>query len=245
MTEPWWIYPDRSEEEEILDNLELEGAAHFRNLRELAMVNRWLGGHKVLWRGIDLFLRKLPQEPGPIKIVDVGCGGGDNLIYLAQKLRKAGHIARLIGIDASASAVSFSREVTREFPEIEILHMNVFSEEFARLDADIYTFNLVLHHFKNQDIKNIFKHCNKGAYLLINDLQRNRIAYVLFGLVTFLIGFSRIGRHDGLLSIKKSFSRSDWNLLLANKSITKHRISWSWAFRYLVLIQRALTNGDY
>lgn len=242
MSEPWWIFPQRSKEPEILDDLQLGGEEHAKNLRELNLVNRWLGGHKILIKGLSRVLSSSVQTNQVLHVADLGCGGGDSLMVLANMARKKGIKLKLTGVDVSASAVAFAQKATCAYPEIEIRQMDVFSDEFRQLNADIFTFNLVLHHFDNDSIRRLLKECNKSGAVIVNDLQRNRLAYLLFHLISRLFGFSYIGRHDGLLSIKKSFSRSDWKTMLASTGIKGAEVSWRWAFRYLVLIPMSFTN---
>lgn len=243
MREPWWIFKVRSDKPEILDDPSLSGHDLRDNLKDLARVNRFLGGYSVIGRGLNQLLSK--YEGQELHLVDVGCGGGDNLIYMAKLARKKGWRIKFTGIDLSGPAVKLAREATAGYPEIYILQASVFSDEFKEIRADIYTLNLVLHHFDNQDIITLINNMSERADILVSDLQRNRVAYFLFILFSRLFGFSYVSRHDGLLSVKKSFSRHDWNSLLANSGINAASVTWSWAFRYLVLIQSRLkTNGS-
>lgn len=226
----------RSYEPEILDDMQLHGKNHETNLRELGTVNQWMGGHSILRKGVRAALSRIPNANVPVHIADIGSGGGDSLIALAKMARREGLKLKLTGVDASASAVAYARNQAREYPEIEILEMDVFSKEYQSFHADIYTFNLVMHHFNNEEVIRLITSCSRESQIVINDLQRNRLAYASFQVISRLLRFSFISKHDGLLSIKKSFSRSDWNMLLANTGISEVDISWRWAFRYLVLI---------
>lgn len=240
MPEPFWNFPVRSMQKEILDSGEVEPAMHQRNLRELARVNRYLGGLAILRSGLKALLEQC--ETDQAHIIDVGCGGGDNLIAMAEYARKIGIKCRFTGIDLSETAVAYARDHTIDYPEITIRRMDVFSHEFRNLRADIFTFNLVLHHFEDQSIPLLLADLNSRGSILINDLQRNRLAHFLFPVFSRLFRFSFIGHHDGMLSIRRSFTRNHWQMLLANRGINASVISWRWAFRYLVLIPKQVTN---
>ena len=240
MAEPWWIYPERSDEPEILDDPNLEGNDLQKNLSDLTRVNKLLGGYKILQNGLSVLMQKRSRPI--IYVVDIGCGGGDSLIFMADLARRKGWNMQFTGLDFSPAAVNIARKNTAKYPEIEIRHLNAFSPEVSDVKADIYTLNLVLHHFGNQDIIRLISSLNNRADILINDLQRNRIAYFLFMIFSRIFGFSYISRHDGLLSVRKSFSRNDWKMMLAKTGITEARVTWSWAFRYLVLIKSSINN---
>ena len=243
MVEPWWIFDQRSGEPELLDDPSLVVDNLHENLRDLSRVNRYLGGYSTLLKGL---CKLIPSSSiGKIHLVDIGCGDGDNLVYMAKLARKKGWNIRFTGIDISEAMVKLAKTKTDAFPEIKIEHTSVFSEGFKKIRADIYTLSLVLHHFENQQIITLINSISEKADVLVTDLQRNRLAYLLFILFAQLFRFSFISRHDGLLSVKKSFSRRDWHYLLANSGINGASVTWSWSFRYLVLIQsRSRTNGS-
>lgn len=241
MPEAPWIFPYRADDPEILDDFDLPENDLARNLRELESVNRYLGGHSILETGMARIVKRR-EGTQYLHLVDVGCGGGDSLRFMASLARKHKWPVRFTGIDANKKAVELAREKNRSYPEVKVEQMDVFSPGFRQLQADIFTFNLVLHHFDDQLIKELLSTCHQQGDILINDLQRNRLAFFSFALFSRLMRFSFISRHDGLLSIRKSFSRSELYKLLANTGINGGVISWHWAFRYLVLIP--MRNSD-
>lgn len=228
------IFKNRSKEKEILDDFELQGNDLRQNLMELQRINTYLGGYAIAKEGVSDIIWKKRLNP-PIRIADIGCGGGDTLRELAIWGREKGIDLHLTGIDANENAIAFSRQQSEQFPEINYRQINILSKEFHDLDYDIVTFNLFAHHFEEEEIIAFLQVCkDKGAAVVINDLQRSVIAYSLFRLTSTALNFSPISRHDGLLSIRKAFTREDWINLLKAAGFKKFSIKWRWAFRYLV-----------
>ncbi len=227
-------FKTRSDAPEILDDFELTGNDLRENLRELEKVNTFLGGYSLLTSA----LKPLVQlKNGPFTLVDVGCGGGDSLRAAAKWAKKNQVNFKGIGVDANETAVLFCKEESRAFSNLHYQKMNVFGEGFEALKGDVFMFNLFLHHFTEKDIVRMLKICKaKNAVILINDLHRSKIAYHLFRLASRAFGFSYISRHDGKLSVKKSFTKSDWQRILAKAGIINYNLTWKWAFRYLVLV---------
>ncbi len=227
-------FKTRSAEPEILDDFALEGQDLRQNLRELERVNRHLGGYRIVRDGLCKLL-ELDRDK-PIRLIDVGCGGGDTLRYLYRWSERNTWCLHLCGVDANHKAIAFAREQSQGLP-IHYYVFDVFSGEFTALEADVVSLNLFLHHFKEEEIVLFLKHFHAAnTAILINDLQRSKMAYQLFRLVSRLLGFSHISRHDGKLSVKKSFTRKDWQRMLKKAGITHFSITWKWAFRYLVLV---------
>lgn len=228
------IFKNRSKEKEILDDFELQGNDLSQNLRELQRINTYLGGYSIAKEGINEVILKKGLNSS-IRVADIGCGGGDTLRELAKWGMAKSFDLHLTGIDANENAIAFSRQQSEQFPEIDFRQINILSKEFHDLDYDIVTFNLFAHHFEEEEIIAFLQVCKeKGAAVVINDLQRSVIAYGLFRLTSTALNFSQISRHDGLLSIRKAFTHEDWKKLLEAAGFKEYSIKWRWAFRYLV-----------
>jgi len=65
----------RSDQKELIDDLNCNGEHLMQTLRELKTINRLLGGNHVTTDGIGALLKDSPSKK--ISIIDVGCGGGD------------------------------------------------------------------------------------------------------------------------------------------------------------------------
>jgi ubiquinone/menaquinone biosynthesis C-methylase UbiE len=72
----------RSNQPELMDDLTLAGEELRKNLRELEVINNWLGGHKVVLDALDKLTANYKSQP--VTIADIGCGGGDMLTTIAN-----------------------------------------------------------------------------------------------------------------------------------------------------------------
>ncbi|MFK7904751.1 MAG: hypothetical protein AB8B69_06485, partial [Chitinophagales bacterium] len=75
----------RSHETEQLDNPDLQGTELEETLQNLQVVNYLLGNIRSLSKSILKVLNSKKQDK--YRIIDLGCGGGDALKYLAQICR--------------------------------------------------------------------------------------------------------------------------------------------------------------
>ncbi len=116
--------------------------------------------------------------------------------------------------------------------------LDIFEFEAIQNQFDISLCSLFLHHFNEAQILMIIKklYAASSKAVLINDLQRSELAYNLFKLVTFVLSASKMVRHDGLLSIRKSFRKNELKSLATEASVNKFTINWKWAFRYEMLL---------
>ena len=228
-------FKKRSDEFEIMDDMTMKGRELRRTLDLLASINLWLGGNALTLDGIEKMLKPFPREK-PVRIVDLGCGNGDMLRQLQRFGARSGYTFDLLGVDANPDSIAYAQELSENLPNVSFKAINIFSEEFEELEYDIAIATLFLHHFSDEEItKLVYDIKTKSSIgVLINDLHRSEMAYVLFWFVSLFFR-NEVARNDGLVSIRKAFKRSDLEKY-ASSIAGKSSIRWRWAFRYQWII---------
>ena len=228
---------ERSSQIELMDDFSVEGNLLRESLDSLANINKWLGGNFVTLNGLKKVL-KGHEKSKPLTILDMGCGNGDMLLELAKFGKKAGYNFTLIGIDANQHTVDYAKELSVNYPEISYLKKDVFSEEFQLLQYDLVLATLFLHHFSEDDIVKLLEPILKKATfgIVVNDLNRNKIAYYLFSFLCLFIK-NKMTKEDGLISVLRAFKKVDLERM-TEKLNAKSTIQWKWAFRYQWIIQK-------
>lgn len=225
----------RSNEQELMDDFTMQGELLRDTLDKLGNINKWLGGNRITLNGVAKLLKEKDKSK-TYTIVDLGCGHGDTLRMLALWGRRHNFNLKLIGIDANTDTIAYAEELSVEFPELHFLVSDVFSEDFEKLDGDIMLSTLFLHHFKDEEIVKLLHMFSKNAKLgiVVNDLQRSKLAYLLFrGLALFIA--NRMVKQDGLISIKRGFKKKEL-IQFSEQLNLNHNIQWRWAFRYQWII---------
>lgn len=227
----------RKMEAEQMDDFTVQGDLLTETLDQLARINRYLGGNQVTMNGLKKILKDHPVDK-PLTIVDMGCGNGDVLRCIAEYGKKGGYDFRLIGIDANAHTVDYARKLSGNYKELSFQQLDVFSEEFQKLEYDLVLATLFLHHFSEEEIVTLLQSVMKTATvgMVVNDLHRNALAYFLFRLLGLFIR-NPMTREDGLISIRKAFKREDLENM-SKKINAKSSIQWKWAFRYQWIIKK-------
>lgn len=229
----------RTQETEIMDDFFLEGKELQEALDKIASINRLLGGNKLTLHGLKTLLKK-SDATKTITIADVGCGNGDMLRMLANYGKKNNLNLTLIGIDANAFTINYARKLSTEYPNIEYVCVDIFSEDFNAIEYDIVLCTLTLHHFSNEEILNIMSTFNKNANIgiVINDLHRSKLAYRLFEKVCAVFKLNKMSREDGLISILRGFKKKELENFSKKLDLKNYTINWKWAFRYQWIIAK-------
>lgn len=222
-----------------MDNFELDGDILDDALKDIEWVNTWLGGNHVSVKGVFRWIRETERSHNsPIRIADLGCGGGDTLRAIAARADKQGIPVQLTGIDANLHTIEFARNASTGCSNIDYLQADLLDPEFIFDDYDLVLCGLFLHHLTNKELDILFSSLTQSSVsgIVINDLQRSPVAYFAFQGLSWILGMSPMARQDGLLSIKRSFRKQELSSLLIRHGIPIPRIAWKWAFRYLVVV---------
>jgi hypothetical protein len=79
------------------------------------------------------------------------------------------------------------------------------------------------------------EHARLGFF--INDLQRHWLAYYLIQILTQIFSKSYLVKNDAPLSVARGFRKWEWQSLFSKAALLNCRISWKWAFRYLIVYE--------
>lgn len=227
----------RTDEPEIMDDFNLEGKELKEALDKIAKINQLLGGNKLTLQGIKFLLKDFDKNK-EYTIVDIGCGNGDMLRYIADFGLKNNYNFKLIGIDANAFTINHAQKLSIQYPNINYKCEDIFDKQFKELKYDIVLATLTLHHFKNDDILKLVEafYINTNIGIVINDLQRSKIAYRLFQVVCFVFNLNKMSREDGLISILRGFKKKELVAFSENLAFKNYILQWKWAFRYQWII---------
>ena len=229
----------RSTEEEIMDDLSMEGEMLRQTLDKIAQINQRLGGNQATISGLDTLL-KTESKNTVISIIDLGCGSGDMLRAVADFGRKNNFIFKLTGIDANEYTINYARKLSANYPEISYIKMDILADEFSDISFDVVVATLFLHHFTNRQIEDLLiAVVNKARIgVVINDLHRSSAAYYLFKGVSLFIKNAMI-KKDGAISVLRGFKKNELIYISNKLKDSVSTIHWKWAFRYQWIIKKA------
>ncbi len=235
-------FSKRSHEPEVIDRPHLLSSSEWRViLRELRIVNRWLGGSRAALRAIKPLVQEIARgitDKRAVEIVDLGSGSGDIPVALVTWARQAGYSLRVLAVDLDPTVCKIARRQTHDFPEITVLQGDVSRTSLREGGCDLVLCSAFLHHFTDSEItvllRTLLPKTRKGV--VVSDLHRHPLAYWGIRLLTALFSRSKAVRNDGPLSVLKGFRRPEVRAILEAAGVGRAKVKWRWAFRYVVFI---------
>jgi SAM-dependent methyltransferase len=183
------------------------------------------------------FLSNATQHLPPgseFSILDVACGHGDLLRNISNWAQKRGYVAELSGLDKNPRSSKAARAATPAGQNITFITGDIFNFH-PQAGIDFIVTSQFTHHLPDDGVITILKWLETTARRgwHITDLHRHPIPYYGFRVLARIFGWHRIVRHDGTISIARSFRRTDWERYLATAGL-KAKITWYPLFRYCI-----------
>jgi SAM-dependent methyltransferase len=227
-------FSSRSDQKELLDELNIPKQLLHKNLRELDILNRATGGHAISLKGIGQLINDRDRV---YEIVDLGCGSGDSLKAIANWARKHKFKVSLTGVDMNADAISYLNRHCSQYPEISGFTGDYLDYMNQVKTVDIVLCSLFCHHLNDTEILSLFECFKDKAKVgfVINDLKRNRMAYYSAWLFTRIFNGTKLARNDGPVSVLRGFQYKELDKLLSQSGLDSYTISEEWIFRFLIV----------
>jgi len=222
----------RSIEKELLDADYIPEKDLFQNLKELDFINHWLGGYQISFSALKQVLTKTRNYT----VVDIGSGGGDTLKRIDTWAKRNQFLLRLCGIDIKPVCIDYSRRNNRR-DGIDFI-CDDYRNAFRHVsEIDILHASLFCHHLTNAELIELVRFSlQKKAILVINDLERNVLAYYLIKMLSAVFSKSYLVRHDAPMSVSRGFKKTEWFEILKQAGAVKYSVKNKWAFRHEVIV---------
>ncbi|CAN5827302.1 hypothetical protein BH24CHL6_BH24CHL6_00410 [soil metagenome] len=208
---------------ELLDG-PLEPALLAGNLRDLARVNRWLGGNALSWRSVTHALRDVPLSE-PARVLDVGTGGADLPLALARSARRVGRRLEIVAMDVRAEIVEAARRLSADEPEVSVEQGRPDILDHPARSFDVVHASLVLHHLEPPAAGALLSEMARVARraVIINDLVRGRHWWLAAWLLAHVATANRYTRHDAPLSVRRAYQPAEVLRLAVGAGLTPER----------------------
>ena len=221
---------ERAIADELMDADDLDAATYAAVVHDLARVNTLTMAR----RPTLAFLARSLKGATTFRLLDVGFGDGDMLRTVARWAKQRGVKVELVGIDLNPRSAPAASAATPN--DMAIDYRTGDYEELAGEGWDFIVSSLVAHHMTREQLVAFLRFMDREAAKgwLVNDLHRHGFAYMGFPLLATLMRWHPIVRHDGRLSIARSYRPDEWPPLLAEAGVAGAEIYRTFPFRLCV-----------
>ncbi|WP_277969807.1 methyltransferase domain-containing protein [Sphingomonas echinoides] len=201
--------------EELMDADDLSAETYAAVVGDLAKVN----GVTMAPRPTLDFLRRATKGMARFRLLDVGFGDGDMLRRIARWAKQRGLEADLVGVDLNPrSALAATAHTQADLP---IRYVTGDYADHAGEGWDFVVSSLVAHHMTHDQLVAFLRFMDRESARgwLVNDLHRHLVAHRGFPILAALARWHPIVRHDGTLSVARSYRPDEWPPILAEAGV--------------------------
>jgi 2-polyprenyl-3-methyl-5-hydroxy-6-metoxy-1,4-benzoquinol methylase len=164
----------------------------------------------VVFQGAHAVLAELAPHltrlPGQATLLDVGTALGDVPRAAVRAARARNVSLTTIGLDRDAMVTRLAAE--------SVSHAvcgSGLSLPFRDSSVDVVMCSQTLHHFRGAEERALLCEMNRVARIavVVSDLRRSWIAAAGFWIASFPLGFHRVTRHDGVLSVMRGYTDAE------------------------------------
>ncbi len=226
----------RSLEKEMMDLPDQPKELLQQDLRNLTIINRYLGGYRGVMRAVARLVEE--QKLARFSLLDVGAGSGDIPARIATRIRKKRIAARLVAIETEPVTVAVAAEKTRDYPEISLVQGDAMALPFRAASFDFVLASQLLHHFSEDNVVTLLRTWSKVARrtIIVSDLVRHPLAYYGIRAITRLFTRNVMTLTDAPLSVWRAFTMAEWRELFRRADVGQFEIFWVFPFRVMALI---------
>jgi SAM-dependent methyltransferase len=191
---------------ELLDGPLDDPIALADNLRDLRRINRWLGGVGLSSAAIDA----IAAHRAELSLLDVGTGGADIPVALLADAGRRGRALHVVGLDSRPEVIAAAARATPAVATTAGLTMTVGdgrSLPYPDRAFDVVHASLMLHHLEPPEAATVLAEMGRVARLgiVVNDLDRSRLAWLGAWLIGHLLTGNRFTRVDAPLSVRRAY----------------------------------------
>jgi len=218
----------RIEADELMDAPDLAADTYAAVLADLAAVNRVT----LALRPTLAFLARALGDRRALRLLDVGFGDGDALRGIARWCAGAGVAAELVGVDLNPNSAPAA--AARTDPSLPIEYRTGdYAAQGGGWDAVVSS--LVAHHMSRPQLTAFLRWMDNNARAwLVNDLHRHAFAFHGWPLLAAAARWHPVVRHDGRVSIGRSFRPAEWSPILEQAGVEGARVYRAFPFRLCV-----------
>lgn len=221
---------------ERMDDPDIDSQLLVQALKGIGRINKMSAPAGPIWRTLSALATQ-----GPIRVLDVACGGGDIAMELARKAKRLNLPITIDGCDMSPTAVAFAQEsAERRRADVRFFVLDAICGSIPSGYDVIYT-TLFFHHLTNAQAKQMLSDMMSaaGSTLLISDLVRCRAGLILAYFGCHLLSRSPVVHFDGPSSVAAAFTIPEFHSLAASAGLVDYTIAPKWPFRFLFTCTKA------
>ncbi len=218
--------PPRSHEKELIDVEPQSREDLITNLGDMALANRLMGTTSRVVASLGR-LASGCATTSTLSWLDVGTGGAEVPLEVIGRADRMGVRLRVIASDVNGEVLLIAKDNLRRCPDAHradapiVVRHDATRIPFETASVDLVTCCNTLHHLARDEAVSLFREVERVSRLgfMVLDVHRSLLTYWASRLLAAFLRHHRLSRHDGPLSVLRSYTRSEMAMLATEAAI--------------------------
>lgn len=174
--------------------------------------------------------RAAEGRPGPLRLLDVGTGGGRLALAVARRIRNGAPVrAALCDLHPRtlAAARAFADDARDARPGPDFVRLSGAALPFPTNSFDLALCATTLHHLEREEAVACLRELDRvaGGRWVLTDLRRSRTALAAVRLLSATLWRRNpFPRHDGPISVRRAYTPDEIETMLAEAGLADARV---------------------
>jgi len=227
----------RATEPELLDRRDTDAPEVARSLRFCAMVNRFMGGTRVVRKFLQAELARASADR-PLRVLDIGASDANIALAVSRWAARSGRNVEFICLEHNPHAARVARQavLAANDSRVEVVEGDIFTHQPDE-PYDCAIGSMFFHHLTDEEILALIERLRTFVRrsVLVNDLRRCVVSYRKLVAISWLL--APAVRHDALLSIRRGFKTWELRRLLGRMKCVSVSVTCHWFYRIACVIR--------
>ncbi len=224
---------------ELLDELPATDPLAIEIRTDLRFINSLLPGASFVAQSL---LSSFPKDHPPRVLMEIGAGDGSFMLRVAKRLAPSWRDVTVILLDQSCSVSDETRAAFFSINwKLEILEANAveYFRQSKGPSSDAIIANLFLHHFQDEQLKELFGHVARATSLFIACEPRRSKLALRFSQYLWVVGCNDVTSLDTGSSVWAGFRNFELPALWPTGTDWELRDHFKWPFMQCFTARRA------
>ncbi len=230
-------FPHRLDQPELLDLGHGTDSDVAENLAEMWRTNRYLGGLRAITRHL---YPRLAAMSGTATVLDLGTGSAAVPVAIMRWSQRHGRSVSFVGVDWAPRNLTVARRLTRHAPGIRLVRADAAHLPLAPLSVDFAISSLFIHHLTPPQVIRVLRAAFDATRqrLIMSDAVRGQLPLFFFKLGEPIFARNYLTRHDGELSIQRSYTPAELLQLAEAAGLPTPKVYTHWLWRMTLVVDR-------
>jgi len=171
-------------------------------------MNKIFGGVRAVTQRL---YTRLSKNKTPICVAELGTGSGRLGREISDWASQNQFDVNTLLIDISSRHLAVATENISDRADIDLIQADALTLPFANKKIDYFVSSLFLHHFEPDRVTKLLSDLYQSVRngIIMSDLTRSSLSLFGFRMIQPVLARHYLTKHDGLLSIRRAYTRAE------------------------------------